>query len=420
MTLRRVCTAWIRFEVARWLPLIAFAVLAACPSPNSAGPAMPETLGTASLQLGKAQLLRHGVSAKVVAKIEQSRFRYFRMLGEAFELRTCEAFREYAPALPVTPVHGDPHLEQFVVTATTFGLEDFDRAGLGPAVVDLVRYAAGLHVACSDVVWPCNANAAVDRFLSAYRATLVAPATPSEPAIVQRLRAKTPRSRGTWLRWADTLMVPLAPARDADVRRSWESFRGQMLEIHPEWSATTYNIVRVGSLSLGFGSSLERKVLIRIAGETASPDDDLVVEAREGMAPTDRGCVWRASYGESLILWFRSILGRRMPEIHGFTPLPGSVRQFWLQSWDPGYAELSVRDIASQSDLEELAVDAARQLAGYLWTHYPETLRRYQRHAQLRAFDATRVRVVSLARELAVESNAGWARFRTGAAAPTR
>ena len=397
--------------VAAWTRLVALLALAACPSRPPACPPRPAD-GGATLQLHKAELQREGATIELTTKIAQSRFRYFRMLGEAFEQRTCDAFRDYAPELPVMPVHGDPHLEQFVVTSTTFGLDDFDRAGFGPAVVDLVRYTAGLHVACSEATWPCDPGAAIDKFLAAYRAALSAPPSPREPSVVRRLRARATRSRASWLAWADGLMRPLRATPEADLRHSWAAFRTQMLEIHEGSRESSYDIVKLGSLTFGLGSALERKALIRIAGPSASPDDDLVIEAREGIAPTTRGCVWRASYGESLILMFRSILGRRMPEIHGYAPLRGSPREYWFQSWDPGYAELSLRDVTSQAELEELAIDAAQQLAGHLWTHFPPTLRPYQRHAQLKAFDATRARVVKLARELADESNAAWERFR--------
>jgi uncharacterized protein (DUF2252 family) len=37
-----------------------------------------------------------------------------------------------------------------VVTDDDFGLADFDSAGYGPAIVDLVRYAASLHLACRE------------------------------------------------------------------------------------------------------------------------------------------------------------------------------------------------------------------------------------------------------------------------------
>ena len=366
----------------------------------------------ASFAVDREALLRAGASADLVTKLAASRMHYFRMLAEPFEVRTCNAFSDDAPMLPIIAVQGDAHVEQFVVTEATYGLEDFDRAGFGPAVVDLVRYGASLHVACSDVTWPCDPEAAIETFLTAYRASLIAEPATQEPALVQRLRTKAPRSRASWVAWADTLMVPLPPAIEADTRRSWYAFAAQMREIDPMWTEATTTIVGLGALHLGFGSALERKVLIRIAGATAGPEDDVIVEAREGVAPSSRGCVWRGSYGESMVLLFTAVLGRRMPTLHGFAPLLGSTRHFWLQSWDPGYAELSLADITSQHELEELAADAARQLAGQLWSRFPETLGRYQRHAQRKAFDATRARVITLARELATEANAAWERFR--------
>jgi hypothetical protein len=83
-----------------------------------------------------------------------------------------------------------------------------------------------------------------------------------------------------------------------------------------------------------------------------------------------------------------------------------------LQSWQPAYAELSISDIESQVDLEELAADAARQLAGHFWKRFPEALRPTQRLGQLRAFDATQERARSLAKTLADETFASWQRFK--------
>ena len=68
----------------------------------------------------------------------------------AFAARTCYEFRDVRWQLPSVAVHGDAHPEQFVVTDASFGLADFDRAGFGPAIVDLVRYAASVHLACRE------------------------------------------------------------------------------------------------------------------------------------------------------------------------------------------------------------------------------------------------------------------------------
>jgi hypothetical protein len=385
----------------------------AVPTSTAASSSAPAQAPAASFELSKAELRKRGASEDLVGKLARSRFRYFRMLAEPFELRTCEAFRDRSAELPIMAVHGDAHLEQFVVTDKTYGLEDFDRAGFGPIVVDLVRYAASLHVACSQVAWPCDGDAAVERFFAAYRDVIDRDAAPApQPQVVERLRAEAPRTTAPWLAWAEGLMVPLEPAIEREVQRSWPSFERLMLDIHPEWAPTTLQIVRSGALSLGFGSALERKVLFRVAGATAAPDDDMIIEAREGTPPGVHGCVWRATYGESLILMFMAILGRRMPAIYGFVTLPGSPRRFWVQSWDPGYAELSIGDVESQAELDALVTDAAHQLGGHVWSKFPEPLRPQHRHTQLAAFDATRARAADLARELAVESNQAWERFR--------
>lgn len=155
---------WAALALAAVGAVVAVAAGAAC----SSAPRPPASHDAASsLQLDLAALRRRGFSEPLIHQRARSRFRYFRMLGEPFERRTCDAFREVLPSLPITVVQGDAHLEQFVVTGASYGLEDFDRAGFGPAVVDLVRYAASLHVACADLPWRCDADAAVERFLSA-------------------------------------------------------------------------------------------------------------------------------------------------------------------------------------------------------------------------------------------------------------
>jgi hypothetical protein len=76
--------------------------------------------------------------------------------------------------------------------------------------------------------------------------------------------------------------------------------------------------------------------------------------------------------------------------------------------------ELQLRDIQSQAELAEIAVDAAAQLGGHTWTKFPENLRPYHRHTQLETFDRTRTRVEQLAAAFADETVAAWARFGEG------
>ena len=141
----------------------------------------------------------------------------------------------------------------------------------------------------------------------------------------------------------------------------------------------------------------------------------MILEARSTSQPVVNGCIWRPAHGGSLhTLMFMALLGPRTPQVFGTVVLdeaPGAP-EYWMQSWEPGYYELAASDLESQADLEELAIDAARQLAGHFWTRFPEPLRVHQRNAQLRAFDLAERRARTLAKTLADETSAGWEVFR--------
>ena len=369
----------------------------------------------ASFRLHKGTLRTQGASAALVGEVGANRFRYFRLLGRQFAARTCFEFSDLRWRLPAVAVHGDAHIEQFVITDHSYGLEDFDSAGFGPAIVDLVRYAASIHVACRNAGWSCNAEEGVAAYFDAYRAALEAPVDRTEPAIVERLRAAVPQDRRAWLEWADALMQPMPIGEEDGVRRGWGRFVQLMRETRPERSEAFYRISRVGRIAIGIGSALEPKTLIRIGGPTDAPEDDVILEARITTAPSEFECVLRPATGGSLhVLMFTALLGPRLPDVFGFLPREGAPEapELWIQSWEPGYRELSTSDVRSQKELNELAVDAARQLAGHFWTKFPEPLRGHQRFAQLRAFEMTQNRARQLARLTADESMAEWERFR--------
>jgi hypothetical protein len=105
-----------------------------------------------------------------------------------------------------------------------------------------------------------------------------------------------------------------------------------------------------------------------------------------------------------------------MPEVFGFLPQENDLTapEWWVQSWEPGYREMSIADLASQADLEELTGAAAHQLAGHFWKSFPEPLRQYLRFAQLHAFDLVQERARTLARDLADEVAREWEKFRAG------
>lgn len=369
-----------------------------------------------SLAVERSALIAKGASPALLARIDASPHRYFRLLGPQFAARTCFAFRDLRWRLPSVAVHGDAHLEQFVVTRTTFGMEDFDQAGFGPAIVDLVRYAASIHVACRKAGFRCDADRAVSAYFSTYREAIDHPLAPVTPGIVDRLRRTSPASPAAWLAWVDTQIQPLPADEDAQYRRIWTRLVTLLTATQPNRPASQYEISRLGRIDIGVGSALEKKVLARTRGPSDDPVDDVILEARLTTRPTGTECVWRPPHGGSLhVMLLTAVLGRRLPEIYGFLPQEDpTAPELWVQSWDSGYHELSIDDLETQADLDELAADTARQLAGHFWNTFPEPLRQYLRVGQLDAFDMVAARARLLARELADETVAGWEKFRSG------
>jgi hypothetical protein len=358
-----------------------------------------------------------GASSALIGKLDSSAFRYFRTLAEPFKHRTCEAFRDLRFRLPQWAVHGDAHLEQFVVTDDYYGLADFDNAGFGPAIVDMVRYAASLHLACREAGGGCDPEQAVTTYFDAYRAALDHPVRRHEPEIVARLRARLGPQPDAWLEWANGLMQPLAREDEERVHKEWFRFVSLMRETTPARPESFYRIVRLGSIEIGLGSALERKMLIRIVGATDNPSDDVILEARGHSLPEIRGCVWRPTGGSLNVFTLTSLLAHPLPEVFGVLPNPegDELPEIWIQSWEPGYRELSLSDIRDQADVNALAADAGTQLAGHFWTTSPEPLRGHERFTQLRAFEMTEQRARDLARSLAGEVVTEWNRFRGAA-----
>ena len=385
------------------------------PPPKPIAPCKDAFGEAASFTLTKRALREKGASAKLLSKLDQSAYRYFRLLGRETAARTCFALRDVRWHLPMVAVHGDAHVEQFTVTRETFGLEDFDQAGFGPAAVDIVRYAASLHVACREVSWACNAEQAVAVYFREYRAALARQPERPKPRIVERLRLSAPQERNAWLEWADSLMQPMPAADERHCRAAWSRFTEMQVDARPDRPASFYQIVRLGGLEMGVGSALETKVLLHVRGPSDAPSDDLILEARTGVGSTGKECAWRPPHGGSLqALMFMSLLGSRMPEVYGVMPFDDdrTKPELWVQAWDQGYRELSIADIESQTELDELAADAARQLAGHFWMKFPEVLRLHQRNAQLTAFDLIESRARKMSADFATETVAAWESFR--------
>ena len=69
----------------------------------------------ATFRLNKAELRAEGASPALLDKVGSSAYRYFRAVARPFAARTCYEFRDLRWRLPSVAVHGDAHVEQFVV-----------------------------------------------------------------------------------------------------------------------------------------------------------------------------------------------------------------------------------------------------------------------------------------------------------------
>ena len=152
---------------AAFVACVVLPFLGGCPAAPAPPPAAcgSDAYGSeASLLLDRGRLRANGATPALLAKLDSSAHRYARLLAMETAARVCFAFRDVRWHLPVVAIHGDAHVEQFVITPKTFGLEDFDQAGFGPAVVDLVRFASSLHLACRETKWQCRPDDAVAAF----------------------------------------------------------------------------------------------------------------------------------------------------------------------------------------------------------------------------------------------------------------
>ena len=103
---------------------------------------------------------------EVRARLAGNPIAFFRFVNRAWTHAVCDAFAGEASDLPTARLHGDAHLEQYAVTATARGLDDFDDSARGPAVVDVVRFLGSLELAAEQRGWTAALPLAVDAFIA--------------------------------------------------------------------------------------------------------------------------------------------------------------------------------------------------------------------------------------------------------------
>jgi uncharacterized protein (DUF2252 family) len=342
---------------------------------------------------------------------------YFRFVNAAFAAETCRLFADVAATLPEVNLHGDAHVEQYAVTSLGRGLTDFDDCTRGKPVIDLVRFGTSLLLAAREKGWASGEQGFVDAFLAGYREGLRGYRRGMRtPELVTRTRAGFRWDHGPALRHARAL-IDQAPL-PRDVFADGVAQFAALVRFARELPESFFDVKRVGALTMGVGSALDEKYLIVFEGETASDDDDLVVEAKQIRDLTGNPCV-RTDVGASRVLDGQRLIAYEPFAFAAVVPHGGKF--FWMHDWTDDYQEASIRSaIRTPRDLREIAYDAGVQM-GRAHPKRPDGgPDKDRRRAVLRSLDATQARVRLAIREMAKGTEAAWQAFKERAGGARR
>jgi uncharacterized protein (DUF2252 family) len=351
-------------------------------------------------------------------RLRQDPFVYFRFLNTEWAAAVCDAFRGDLPSLPAAILHGDAHLEQYSLPASARGLDDFDDASHGPSVIDLARFVGSLDLVARGRGWTAARDRVYDRFFDGYARSLADPAyEPPEPAVVARLRARPRKTRAEFLAWGDSLMRDATPQQRENAVRSLALIEEFVRNLRPEIPAGWFGLKRIGTLQMGVGSALVRKVLARLEGPTPAPEDDVLLEAKQLSQLEGVSCVQVPLSGEAFrVIAAAEQIGRIRHGILLVAPRRedqgAEVRDWWVRSWDESYQEITAADLASADELAEVAHDAGAQLGATNLRQSIPALEAQLRQAERTAVKRLEPRIRATACRLVDELLARWEEWR--------
>jgi uncharacterized protein (DUF2252 family) len=308
------------------------------------------------------------VPRELVLLLRQSSYDFFRAVNREWTSRVCGAFEGDRDALTPVRLQGDAHIEQYAVTDTAYGLDDFDDSSEGPAVIDLVRFIGSLNLAARDRGWQAQTDHIVGEFLQGYRRGLErSDYMPHTPALVQRLRHNPVRDRAAFLAWAEGLMIPVPASIARQAHQALSLLAEQAAKDRPDLSPTYFTVKKIGGFRLGIGSRRVPKLLVRVEGPSPRPSDDLILEAKQPADLTGVSCLEPEAESPAIrIITGARQIGRLHHEVLSLVPKMtrggDSTRHWWIHDWMPSYQEVGIQTLWSASDLAELARDAGAQL----------------------------------------------------------
>ena len=350
-------------EARRFVPRLVFAIacIAVAAVPSARGQLRPDPVALAA------------APAELIDRLRADPFNYYRFVNRVWVARVCEAFGDDLHDMPTVRLHGDAHLEQYAFTKDAWGLDDFDDAARGPAIVDIVRFLGSIDLAVRKRGWMRDRDALWNRFLEGYGRGLSEPEYhPAQPDVVSRMRAQAPPTRAAFLARGEQQMQPIADAAMKGVIAGMENFARFMHAQRPELAPGYFRISRAGALRIGIGSAVAKKVLMRIQGPTPDPDDDELLEVKEITSLSGLRCLEDPpSLPVLRVIASTTQLGRLKHHILAAGPerpnpdvADGSepLNNWWIRSWEPSYREVVVADFRSVDELAAVVYDSGVQL----------------------------------------------------------
>ena len=390
------------------------ALVGGCAAPTaSSPPTNPPPSTPASHHPFDVTLSDHAFdqNPKLLSRLRGSPHGYFRFINQAFSQEVCRALEAKGVASPAVNLHGDAHLEQYAVTDLGRGLTDFDDAVIGPAPVDLLRFGVSLSLATQQWGWQGHTDQLVRRFLEGYRTALKTPDVQAPtPAAAARIRGGFRADRMSYLNWVDSISAAMMTETKAPIRSALRPYVETMRTENPDLRPGFFDVVDIRRLQMGIGSALDDKFLVRIAGGTSQPEDDVILELKEVRDLSGIPCLQTSTQDPFRILVAQSRIAYRPYRFLGYVRI--AQQTFWIHAWVDNYKELKIGSTARTPDeLAEVVYDVGVQLGRGHPNQIAAPLGRQLRQALSAMIDEHEMAILDAVRRLADEVYAAWSRF---------
>lgn len=337
---------------------------------------------------------------------------YFRFINKNFATEVCRRFEAIIDDNPSVNLHGDAHLEQYAVTDLGRGLTDYDDSASGPGLIDILRFGVSLRLACHEFGWEQKTDSLFGRFLSGYREALNNPQTEApEPEVVKQIRSQFRYDRESYLQWVESVMQPVPEEERIALWEAILPYVENMRAENPDLNPGYFNVIKIGYLKMGIGSALDMKYLFRVAGPTAAPTDDVILECKQVRDLSGIPCIVSGKRTDP----FRILIGQAriayQPFHHlGYFTFRGTT--FWVHSWVDNYKEVKIGEtFKTYHDLAEVVYDVGVQLGRGHVKHIGDPLELQIRRKQLEIMKTHESEISQACRELATLSIEAWQKF---------